>query len=257
MKLVKWYMDFIDDKGMTCIAYAAKLKLMGIPLGYSAFLKGSPKESFTEKYSLKYEFPEENQAEYFWNSDEFNSKIIWKSGESRTTPVSLWKSGEGEVIWNNILPRAQAQAKISEQNYTGLGYVECMSMDLPPWKLPIKILRWGRFVSEQIALVWIHWKLKDSGEKQWLFLDGNLQQNIKIKDSFIEYKAGRLEIQQGHTIRNGLLKDTAFKRTPMLKMLFPESVLNINEYKRLAPGELKTESGNIHKGWIIDETVIF
>lgn len=258
MKLIKWYMDFISDEGETWLGYAAKLNFMGLPLGYSAILKGDMKEPFTARYSLKSRFPEQYQNNYQWNASYFNCKMQWQGVEELiSSPVQLWESEDGGVLWHNQLPRAEAQLQFEGKSYRGLGYVECLTMNLPPWKLPIKILRWGRFVSGNKALVWIHWILKDKSERQWLFLDGIPVECMENKKNFIRWEDGTLEIYEGQIIREGLLKDTAFSQTPFLKILFPKSVLHINEYKRLASGELRLTSGKVYKGWIIDETVSF
>ena len=41
---------------------------------------------------------------------------------------------------------------------SGLGYAERLVLTIPPWKLPIETLRWGRFLSPSDWIVWIDWQ---------------------------------------------------------------------------------------------------
>ena len=53
----------------------------------------------------------------------------------------------------------------------GLGYAEHLSMTIPPWRLPIDTLRWGRFLSPERSVVWIDWQKEGDG-RTWIFVDG-------------------------------------------------------------------------------------
>ena len=46
----------------------------------------------------------------------------------------------------------------------GTGYAERLELSIRPWRLPIRELRWGRFVSEGASMAWIDWQGADPTE---------------------------------------------------------------------------------------------
>ena len=63
--------------------------------------------------------------------------------EASAPPIHrrLFESADGIVDWTCEMPRART--RIGE--VCGDGYAEVLHMTVPPWKLPIDELRWGRF----------------------------------------------------------------------------------------------------------------
>ena len=60
------------------------------------------------------------------------------------------------VEWHCLHPRARAEVSVAGSHvFRGFGYVERIVLSLPAWDLPIAGLRWGRFLNDSDALVWI------------------------------------------------------------------------------------------------------
>ena len=126
-------------------------------------------------------------------------------------------------------------------------------MSIPPWQLPIKELRWGRFLSDTDALVWVDWR----GETplNLVFHNGNQIEDVAITDH--GFKAGdlMLSLDENAVIREGPLIKTALSKIPGLRNLFPLRVLGTYECKWLSRGTLKETAGEAVNGWTIHEVV--
>ena len=258
MNLKKWYLDFVSDDGVAALCYSAKLRYKGLSLGYSALVNGQYDKDFTAHYSLQSPCPEINGNSLQWHSAKWQTGFSWQTdSQAISQPLSLWQTSKGSVQWHNLIPGAKAQMHQNQQATSGMGYVEQLSLDIPPWKLPIKRLRWGRFVSQGATLVWIMWHLRDGSTKQWLTLNQQAVKTFNLAQQSIACTHGHLHIGQGSPIRQGYLKDTAFSSIALLQWLFPESILNIYEHKQLAPATFHTDAGEQTEGWVIDEIVDF
>lgn len=258
MNLKKWYLDFVSDEGVAALCYSAKLRYKGVSIGYSALVNGSYNGDFTAHYSLQSPRPEFNDTALQWQASKWDTAFSWQTGaQTVSQPISLWQTEKGGITWHNLIPGAQAHMQQNNQMTSGLGYVEQLSLDIPPWRLPIKRLRWGRFVSRQATLVWIEWHLRDGSTKQWLTHDGQAVEAFSLDAQTIISPQGYLQIGRGSPIRQGYLKDTAFSSIAFLRWFFPDPVLNIYEHKQLAPATFYSDAGQQSEGWVIDEIVDF
>src|SRR5262249_23596550 len=131
---------------------------------------------------------------------------------------TLLASDKGNIDWHCLLPRARGRVVLAGSVVVeGLGYVERLEMTLRPWDLPIRELRWGRFLSEDTGVVWIEWR----GQQplQLLTLNGVDQTETDVGDREVAWRAGRLELEPGSALREGALGITALGRVPLLKFL--------------------------------------
>jgi hypothetical protein len=154
------------------------------------------------------------------------------------------------------LPRARARVLLADGGaIEGLGYVERLDMTLRPWELPIRELRWGRFLSENAAVVWIEWR--GARPLALLSCNGALIGELELGDQSVAWGRGRLELETGPVLRDGVLGATALARVPLLALLAPRAIREVHENKRLRPGKLVDSDGRVETGWAIDEVVRF
>ena len=83
------------------------------------------------------------------------------------------------VDWHCVLPRGP----VSAGAFNGLGYAEHLRLTIPPWRLPIRTLRWGRFLSPRNSLVWIDWQ--GGFTSRTLFLNGRPAVAVALDDEAI------------------------------------------------------------------------
>jgi hypothetical protein len=137
----------------------------------------------------------------------------------------------------------------------GLGYVERLDMTLPPWRLPIRELRWGRFLADGVGVVWIEWR--GSRPLALVVVDGSVVDGAEVGDDAVAWRAGRLELEPGAVLREGTLATTALARVAPVRWLAPRAVRELHESKRLRRGRMVGGDGPVATGWAIDELVRF
>jgi hypothetical protein len=126
---------------------------------------------------------------------------------------------------------------IAGRPVTGLGYVEVLTLTLPPWRLPIDELRWGRFCAADGGAVWIEWR-------------GPHPLKLGLLDGApAPFMPERLGLRDHRVLRSGRIGETALAMIPRLDRL-PGRVLGLSETKWLSRGAL---AGS--EGWAIHEVV--
>jgi len=146
--LSKWYLDCVSEEGDVLIGYAARIGWRGLSINFSSLLLRRAHHVAESKTSLReLRVPLIEGAELHWNSPELDVKGTWKPLEQPIRRI-LMEDDAGSIEWNCISPRSEAKFSIGASlSFEGLGYVEHLTMSIPPWKLPFDELRWGRFLS--------------------------------------------------------------------------------------------------------------
>jgi len=252
--LSKWYLDCVADDGELFIAYVASLKWQGVSINYSSTLHRQADGQTETNTSLR-EASVPHQAGAFveWRSAHLNVGGTWRA---RAEPVQrvLLETETGSLEWNCLQPCAAAEIRIgNEPQLSGLGYVEHLTLSIPPWNLPIEELRWGRFLSPTDVLVWIDWR----GAKplQLVFHNGNQIEGASISDDGLAGGEFVLNLEEKVIVREGPLVKTALSMIPGVGRIFPLRVLRTHECKSLSRGTLKTTAGGVASGWTIHEVV--
>jgi hypothetical protein len=248
--LTKWYMDCIDDAGDAAIVYCADMRWRGLHLNYGSivFLNGVVAQSRTslgrfrvdeEDRHIRVELP--------------GLKVIgeWNSG-SQPVEQTVFRDSTGYVHWNCIQPRSFARIKIEDREFAGLGYAECLTLTVPPWQLPMRELRWGRFVSDHDSLVWIDWQGPYS--TSFAFHNERKLDLHGVSESEVTAGGVTLRMRDNTPIRMGRLRRTILPGAPTLGRIFPHSIFNVEECKWRGRGILDAGDSRA-EGWVIHEVV--
>lgn len=163
--------------------------------------------------------------------------------------IRLLDAPEGLVEWQCVMPAADAEVRVNGEEFRGLGYVECLTMTMPPWRLPCDELRWGRALAPGRSTVWIDWK---GGQGQrWAVSDGLLLPATACSDGGLELGDGRsLTLGHRRTIRDGTIGEV-LSTIPGLGSLVPRRVRNARETKWLSRADWSDGTA----GWSIHEVV--
>lgn len=111
--------------------------------------------------------------------------------EALRTPVrrTVFQNAEGFIDWHCLQPMAQVELHLrGGVKISGLGYAECLTVSLLPWQLPLTSLRWGRYLSRDDALVWIHWPGPE--QKQAVIYNGEEHYADSITESGVLFADG-------------------------------------------------------------------
>jgi hypothetical protein len=248
--LVKWYMDCVTDPGDTAILYCAELRWRGLHAVYSSVLSAHGASVESHGSMARYRLSSTG-GEILVELPRLRVSGRW---EASAAPFqqTVYEDASGSVLWNCLQPRAAVQLRVGDREFIGLGYAECLTVTLPPWRLPMSQLRWGRFVSPQDSLAWIDWQGPYS--TSFAVHNGNRCETLSVSDSEVALRGATLRMEESFFLRGGRLGSAILPRAPALRELLPRSLANIEEYKWRSRGILNAQA-RVSKGWAVHEVV--
>ncbi len=129
-------------------------------------------------------------------------------------------------------------------------------MTIPPWRLPIRELRWGRFLADdgRASAVWIDWR----GPRALSFAAANgapcAAAEIGETRVVLGDPPATVDMTDPRVLRDGPLARTVLGRIPGLRKRLPVRILETRETKWLSRGALERE-GIRRAGWAVHEVV--
>lgn len=248
--LIKWYLDCVTALGEAAILYSARVRWRAIGLSYSSliYFDGKSAKTFSSMRPAKVTPGE--------NSIDVSAPALGLEGQwsAATAPFGLtvYENASGSVVWNCLEPAATVRLTVGSRDLVGQGYAERLTLTLPPRQLPMRHLKWGRFVSEKDSLAWIDWQGPYS--TSFVVHNGSKLENPSISDSEISRGGMTLRIQEPVPLRSGRVGKTILPGAPALAKVFPKSLFNIEEKKWRSRGTLETPEHR-SSGWVIHEAV--
>ena len=249
--LVKWYMDCVTEAGETAILYCADLRWRAMHASYSSFLLADGDSTATQSSMRSYRL-NSNLDRIVVEFPQLGVSGTWKAAAAPPVQHTIFENSHGSVLWNCLQPSSFAHITIGNRELNGLGYAECLTLTLPPWQLPLRRLRWGRFVSSEDSLAWIDWQGPYS--TSLAVHNGQKSEPLSISDSTVALGDVALHIDDLLPLRSGRLGSTILPGTPALRKLLPHSLFDIDEKKWRSRGTLDTKAHR-STGWVIHEVV--
>lgn len=197
LHLDKWFLDFESDDGRVIIVYAAKLTWRGIVVPYTSLMTYRPagQAVWRSRFS-RVHMPVRQGPQITWRDPQFGLSGIWKA-EANCLQARLYDSEDGYLDWNCYQPASRVRLAIEGEEYEGRGYAEQLILTVPPWKIPMHELRWGRFLAEGQQVVWI--EIREKEKRQWLWINGEQKGTCDIEDDHLAGLQGefRLHLDNG------------------------------------------------------------
>jgi hypothetical protein len=246
-------MDLADSSGNALICYSASLKLASINLNYNGYtFRSSDSAVVTKRNSFKSTSAVQcAESSIEWAFQNNSSK--WEKID-HAIEETLLSNEDGEIRWTCEFPKATGKARLNANAIEGYGYVEKIVITIPPWRIPIKELHWGRFLSKNYTIIWIKWI--GPIPKSLLYLNGEKIPNAEIRPVSIVFGDYRLNILNQRTLREGTVRATVFSKFKTIRNLFPKKIMGLNENKWISDGTLSIQQEN-HTGTIIHEIVVW
>lgn len=255
-ELEKWYADCTTDQGDALIVYSAELRWRGPVIHYTNLLEYRSGRPVRSRFSLRKQPPPQTQdGSIAWRSRPWNAEACWRE-PGAAVRETLFHSSAGSLEWDCVAPRAAVQFRIgANRHFCGWGYVEHLRLSLPPWRLPIRQLRWGRFVNATDSLVWIDWRGPYC--RQVVYHNGAAVVARIIDDREISLADSEttLTLDASAVLRKGVLGATALAVLPNLDRLFPSAMRNVRERKWLSRAVLRQPGRPDSVGMAIHEVV--
>jgi len=257
--LSKWYLDCVSEKGEAFVGYAATLRWKGLELQYSSVLVHSKSTPAWTRTTLRQSSPPDIAGDgIHWSCPSLKVDGHWTA---LSPPIArdLIEARTGALQWRCYQPHARASIHVDRNHrIQGFGYVERIDLSIPPWQLNINTLRWGRFLCECNAVVWIKCDGCD-GSQSHVFFNGNEISDCSVADTGITLERGRitLALRDSSVLREGTLVSTALSMIPGITRLLPKKILRTHECKWLSKGRLIAGEAPPREGWAIHEVVNF
>ncbi|MBT8403821.1 MAG: hypothetical protein KJP18_08195 [Gemmatimonadetes bacterium] len=254
-RLTKWYLDLVTPQGTVLIAYAGSLRWRALTVDYaSTFLAPPGREPLETSRGSGADVTQADENVVRFAHPQLEIDGTWTRRSPPITEVLL-DDEAGRVTWDCVLPGARASVRLGDDHLEGLGYVERLTFTRPPWSLPLRTLRWGRFVSDAHALVWISW---DGGPpRRWTWLDGVAQPHARPDDRGVSGLDDdlALDLDSGRVLCDRKALQVLSRQLPALDALPLGPLGHLRETKRLDRGRLRTPADGADEGWVIHEVV--
>ena len=248
--LRKWYLDCVSKSGDLCIAYRAELKLGAAELLASGVLRFDDRGGVRTRWTGR-SCPEPAGDEVLtWEAPALGVTARFE----RLDPpceATLLDGPEGTVRWSCLHPRAEVEMWLAGEQLRGAGYAEILELTVPPWKLPIDELRWGRLLTPSHGLVWIEWQ--GSHPQRLVLLDGRAVPG-ELEEEGLRAGPSRARLREPRVLRSGRIGEIVLAVAPALEQIVPGRVLGLAEAKWLSRGALRVGSSE-EEGWAIHELV--
>lgn len=256
-ELSKWYLDAVGEDGKVFIGYRAMLRWRRLRASYAATLTGGAQAARTKSTVKPGQEPDFFEGALAWAEPRLEVAATWR-GTAQPISRTLYESLEGAVQWHCLLPSARVEIDCKGLALRGLGYAEHLSMTLPPWRLPIDTLRWGRFLSEERSVVWIDWQAPERS-RTWVFVDGNEERGAEVSEEEISFEGGRARLPSTSRLqlRDGRLSHLLRNLPLPLRSRLGSRALAIHETKWRTRGILECAGAPAVEGWAIHEVVRF
>ena len=252
--LEKFYLDCIDAEGNCFILYWASLEIYYLKFYYSGLIFSDSKNVTIENYSLK-RTPQPLVNELL----SIDNPLLQIKGNwlRRDKPIllSLFKDKKNrELIWDCHHPKALAEIEYNNITFKGYGYAETLSLPIKPWNLPIKELKWGRFLSDHYTIIWIQWKGESPLNR--IICNGKEYNDATFLVDRVIFNQGcfALLFQDISTLRTGKINNVLAK-SHLLKTFVCSRILNGNETKWKAKTVLALNDKIVEDGWSLYEKV--
>lgn len=259
--LNKWYLDFTGDDGEAMIFYSAKLDLNHWTADYTSWLNYDPASGAT----VKSRFSDVPATPLPGNEIVFNDERNSVTGRwvARADMIRsrIFESAEGFLDWICCQPASDVTIELPGRTLKGSGYAEQIITTVPPWKIHMDGLLWGRFVSDGYNLVWI--SLGEAELQNRVWLNGGLTCNCIIENDFIRIPGMNLELRmdRGVTLESErkVLSIVArvIRFVPVLHKVMPFRFLTAGGSKWLSRSELRINDIAVATGISIHEFVNF
>lgn len=251
-RLEKLYLDCVSPQGNVFIGYAARLRYGLFRLNYGAVITKSGELPDTQRQTFRFGELTASESVVEWDNPALRVRGSWTT-RSRIPRTDLLDGPDGGIEWECLGGSCAAEVLLDGAVISGSGYAERLVMTIPPWKLPFRELRWGRFIGDapEDQITWID--MRDGLDRGWIWHASRLLPG-SVGDEEIAVGSARLRFEISSPVRAGNVADRMLGRLGFLRFLIPRGARNINESKFSGKGKL-LRPGSESDGTFINEVV--
>lgn len=246
----------MEPEARAVIGYWASLAWRGVALTWQNVTLFEPGRAPVSRSSLASASPPDaTRGAISWRAEALGCGMDF---EPRLPPIEerLLAEDSGVVEWRVEAPAAVVSASLRGfAPLRGTGYAERIVITIPPWRLPIRELRWGRWIDEDASrsVVWIDWR--GEAPHTWVFVDGAAAPTPEVTDESV--RAGAVEVALGERrpLKARTLAEIA-SSIPPLRAVVPRSFLGLRQSRWCSDGILREGDASPRAGRAIHEVVV-
>lgn len=252
-RLEKWYLDCVTPDGAVLIGYAARLDWGLVRLSYGARMTKAKDHPLAQHQSLSFGTLVDGTGTISWANDRLKVRGEWTGGEP-IAPTVVVNEPAGRIEWQCLGANCAVEVCSNGQAMVGTGYVEKLTMTIPPWKLPFTELRWGRFISDDRSshLVWID--TRGAVPRTWVWVDSGAPVAGIVDGDGVRTDTADVVFLASAPLRSENVADGLLGGLQPMKKLLPEGIRAIQEDKHISTCTARVE-GVESKGFSINEVV--
>jgi len=256
-QLSKWYLDCVAADGTAFIGYSAAMQWLGLSVHYAGTLLAAPGAALATAATVRRTAPPVARGdELCWDAPAVGVAGTWRRTGPAVAALLHEDAAGRKVEWACTHPRADVRVEIAGHGVVeGLGYVEHLTLTVPPWQLPMTELHWGRFLTPADTVAWIQWR--GPLPQTRVFHNGAGVTNPTIEADAVAWPGHTLALPAARRriIREGPVVPSAIAGLPGLRRLLPRSIRDTREAKWVTRGELSAGDAPASAGWAIHEVV--
>jgi hypothetical protein len=251
--LEKWYLDVVSPSGEVAIAYWGCVRSGPLRCTFSGVRLGTPGAQGAWRFSLRGVAPPVAAGGSLgWRAAPLGVHAQYR-GREKSFGRRLLEMEAGVLDWRCVVPGAAARFEIGERVVEGVGYAERLTLGFHPWKIPADEVRWGRFLSADVTLVWIDWR--GAHPQRLVFRNGRGVEALSLDDRAIALSDGaELRLTSPRLLGDEDLGGMLAPLRPLRALLAP--LARTRQARWLSWGELQGQDGALHKGWAVHERVV-
>lgn len=282
MHLTKYYLDLVTDSGEAFVWHWASLRVCGlVRLGHVSELawrrrdRGDATASVCEQRwsgragpapladgsaRIKPGTPRSRPAILTWSCPSLNLEGRWTCLIAGPT-LDLLPESPGAILWSCLHAASDVEVRRGDEVLQGHGYAERLDLALPPWRLPIETLRWGRLVagpgggfdhgdfsappSRPHSVVWIGW---EGPRRQRIVVeDGKVVPSADvaaIEDDHVAWASGHLDLKAPGSLRDQPLCHALRGGLRWLGRALPSRLRDAREHRWLSAATFRRRSAD-------------
>ncbi|MBL0928275.1 MAG: hypothetical protein IBJ11_11600 [Phycisphaerales bacterium] len=259
LRIEKVYLDVVSERGDAAVVYAMDLWWGPLRLAAASILLAPADERAAAHTWLGERPVREGPSEIGFESARAGVVGRWAVVGRVPGEFLLYEEGERAVRWACLAPAADAALSWQGRTVMGRGYAERLTMTIEPWRLPIDLLRWGRYAGPDASVVWISWHSDDRPDptRRVLLVDGEEVAMSGSDDQGVWWDRGRLMLEPVRTLRDQPLAGGPVAAVARLVPGLPVAFLRSHETKWLSRAVLAGRSGAVTEGFALHEAVRF
>lgn len=255
--LTKWYLDGVDETGRVVIAYWARLAMGELHVTWHALSEYDARAAARSAWSLAPVAPPRRVGDRLtWDADALGSSIAMECADV-PHELTLLDAPDGVVWWRGETMAARMRVeRTGGESFDGVGYAECLTLTVAPWRLPIDTLEWGHWIAADRARAstWFRWR--GAHPLTLVVEDGRNATGALVDGTSVTTATATLEIAPARMLERRHLGEILSPIPPLTRVV-PDSLLALEETKWLGRGTRWDADGSRHDGWSVFETVHF